>query len=284
MPHVSLNGQEIYYEDTGGDRPVVVFSHGFLMDRSMFDAQIEVLSSQFRCVSFDQRGFGQTKSDGQAFSYWDSAQDLLGLLAHLGIQKAVLAGLSQGAFISMRAALLASEQVAGLVLISTRSGLDTEEQNNNFRQLAQEWTLNGSANLGQMLSGLLIGDERHGSPWMAKWSKMARASLTLPVNALVGRDDLTARLAEIGAPTLVIHGSADVAIDVSHGRKLAAGIKDAVFVEIHGAGHAPPITHSTETSQAILQFLTRLTDGQSKSSFRLKASSADIAAGTGQTR
>ena len=53
MPFAPVNGQNIYYEDTGGRGPVIVFSHGLLMDRSMFDPQIEALQGQFRCISWD---------------------------------------------------------------------------------------------------------------------------------------------------------------------------------------------------------------------------------------
>ncbi|KQU74517.1 hypothetical protein ASC75_21140 [Aminobacter sp. DSM 101952] len=276
MPHVNLNGQKIYYEDTGGDGPAVVFSHGFLMDHAMYHAQVETLRPRFRCLSFDQRGFGLTNGDGKPFTFWDSAQDLLDLMAHVGISKAALVGLSQGAFISMRAALLAPERVTALVLIATRSGLDTDEQNENFRQLAKEWLQNGSANVEQMLSSLLIGDERHASAWMSKWRNMERDSLVLPVNALVERDDFTPRLHEIAAPTLVVHGSNDIGIDVSHGRNLAADIKNANFVEIEGAGHAPPVTHAAETSQAIQRFLDGLPGALLQTMRRETAASGSI--------
>ncbi|MNX21668.1 putative non-heme bromoperoxidase BpoC [compost metagenome] len=258
MPYADVNGQKIFFEDTGGSAPVVIFSHGFLMDRDMFAAQVEALRSRFRCIAFDQRGFGQTLSNGAPFTYWDSAQDLLGLMDHLEVGQATLVGQSQGAFISMRAMLIAPHRVNSLVLISTRAGLDTDEQNNNFRRLADEWSLNGSSNVQQMLSRLLISDDEYASPWTAKWSTSSRDSLALPVAALVGRDDLTPHLTNISVPTLVIHGTADIAIDVLHGRQLAAGIANARLVEIADAGHAPPLTHALQTTQALLTFLQSL--------------------------
>ncbi|MCY1214796.1 Arylesterase [compost metagenome] len=255
MPYANVNGQAIFFEDTGGRAPAVIFSHGFLLDHEMFAAQVEALGAQFRCVAFDQRGFGRTTTHGGPFTYWDSAQDLLDLMRHLEIARATLVGLSQGGFISMRAALMAPGQVNGLVLISTRAGLDTEEQNNNFRLLDKEWSQNGSANVQPMLSQLLIGDDRYAPAWAAKWAGMGKDRLTLPVNTLISRDDLTPRLGEISVPTLVIHGTGDIAIDVSHGRQLAAGIANAELVEIPGAGHAPPMTHAAESNQALLRFL-----------------------------
>src|ERR1700691_1426366 len=62
---------------------------------------------------------GCTKDDGAFFPYWDAADDLLGLLDHLGVEQATLAGHSQGGFLSLRAALRAPERVKALVLIDT---------------------------------------------------------------------------------------------------------------------------------------------------------------------
>ena len=77
-----VNGQEIFYTDSGGNGPVVILAHGFLMDQTMFDAQVSALSPEFRVITWDERGFGQTKWDGKDFSYWDSARDCLGLMDH----------------------------------------------------------------------------------------------------------------------------------------------------------------------------------------------------------
>ena len=51
MPIANINGQSIAYDDTGGEGMVLLFCHGFLMDRSMFDAQIEFFRDDFRCVA-----------------------------------------------------------------------------------------------------------------------------------------------------------------------------------------------------------------------------------------
>ena len=73
-------------------------------------------------ITWDERGFGDTEYDGEPFTYWDSAADCLGLLDHLGIDRAVVGGMSQGGFVSLRAALTAPERVRGLILIDTQAG------------------------------------------------------------------------------------------------------------------------------------------------------------------
>ena len=79
MKTAQLNGTTIAYEDTGGNGPAVILSHGFLMDHSMFDAQVTALRGTHRVITWDERGFGGTRATGD-FTYWDSANDVLALL------------------------------------------------------------------------------------------------------------------------------------------------------------------------------------------------------------
>ena len=119
MPVAEVNGQSINYVDSGGDGPAIIWSHGFLMDHTMFDAQVEALSGDYRCIAWDERGFGATPATAP-FTYWDMADDAVALLDHLGVDQAVFAGMSQGGFISLRAALAHPDRVRGLVLIDTQ--------------------------------------------------------------------------------------------------------------------------------------------------------------------
>ena len=159
MPFADVNGQRIRFEDTGGDGPPVILSHGFLMDREMFAPQVEALHPEFRVITWDERGFGETEFDGEPFTYWDSARDCLGLLDHLGIEQAVLGGMSQGGFLSMRAALLAPDRVRALVLIDTQSGTEDPERLPAYRQMQETWLQVGPVDeLTQAIAGLIIGD------------------------------------------------------------------------------------------------------------------------------
>jgi 3-oxoadipate enol-lactonase len=247
----------LWFEDTGGDGPAVVFSHGFLMDREMFADNIAVLVPDYRCVSWDQRGFGRTGAVEAAFTYWDSARDLLGLLDHLGIERAALVGMSQGGFISMRAALLAPGRVSALVLIDTRSGIDAPEVIEAFAGLDAEWRTNGAQNVKNDLAGLLgvaFASER----WFPKWDALGNETLHHPIGALKDRDDITARLTEIVAPCLVIHGEADQAIAIEHGTALRDALPNCEdFLAVPGAGHASNMQYPDIVNPALCAFLDR---------------------------
>src|SRR5229473_5393368 len=81
------------------------------------------------------------------FSYYDSAADCLALLDHLGIEQAVLAGMSQGGFLSLRAALTAPTRVRALVLIDTQAGVENPETLPLYDTMRDEWLANGPANV-----------------------------------------------------------------------------------------------------------------------------------------
>jgi pimeloyl-ACP methyl ester carboxylesterase len=75
---------------------------------------------------------------------------------------------------------------------------------------------------------------------------------------LTSRDEIWDRIDEIGHPTLVVHGSADAAIDLEIGQRLADGIPNSEIVVIDGAGHAANMTHPDETNPHIRRFLDGL--------------------------
>jgi 3-oxoadipate enol-lactonase len=255
MPLALLNEQSIWYEDSGGIGPPVVFSHGFLMDREMFAGNVAALVPRFRCITWDQRGFGKTGPVATPFTYWDSARDLLALLDHLGISRATLVGMSQGGFLSMRAALLAPERVAALVLIDTRSGTDRPETIAAFADLDVEWQANAAQNVKANLAGLL-GVAYDAEPWFAKWDRLGPDDLHFPIAALAGRDDITARLAELTMPALVVHGDADEAIAMENGAALAGALPGcADFVVIPGAGHAANLQRADLFNPVLERFL-----------------------------
>ena len=260
MPFADVNGQRIRFEDSGGDGPPVIFSHGFLMDREMFAPQVEALSPEFRVITWDERGFGETEFDGQPFTYWDSARDCLGLLDHLAVREAVLGGMSQGGFLSLRATLLAPERVRALVLIDTQSGVEDPERLPLYRQMQETWLQVGPVDdLTGAIATLIIGDPEVAVPWVEKWRAMPTNNMLEPGNTLFDRDDITPRLAEISCPAIVFHGTADQSIEMELAEQLCSGLSGCTgVVRIDGAPHASNLTHPQQVNGPLVSFLRSL--------------------------
>ncbi|AVP56365.1 alpha/beta fold hydrolase [Pulveribacter suum] len=262
MPHAQVNGQRLYYEDTGGDGPAILFSHGLLMDSSMFAPQVQALANLgWRCISWDERAHGQTATGECApFSYYDSADDAVALLAQLGVAHAVLAGMSQGGYLSLRAALRHPQVVRALVLIDTQAMTEEAHKMAGHQGVVQEWLQGGLSDERAVgIEHLILGEGWEGAAaWRAKWQRMQPGDLLAAFTTLATRDDISAEIARIHAPALVIHGDADQAIDIERARSMAGALPQAQMVVIPGAGHAPNLTHPQLVNQVLLEFLGQL--------------------------
>lgn len=259
MPHAHVNGQRIAYDDTGSGNDAIVFSHGFFMDRTMFAPQVEALSDRWRCISWDERGHGETEAAADSFTYWDSASDLLALLDHLGVERAVLVGMSQGGYLSLRAALLAPKRIMALVLIDTQQAPDAPETAAGYDQLVLEgWLAPGgpAPEIRRQLADIIVGaGAPGGSRWIEAATSIPEATVRQIYETLATRDDLTDRMGELTMPALVVHGSEDLAIGIEKGRALADLLPNSEFVEVEGGGHAANLTHPAEVNAAITRFL-----------------------------
>ena len=260
MPYAEVNGQRLRYEDTGGDGPPIIFSHGFLMDREMFAPQAAALAPEFRVIAWDERGFGQTEFDGKPFTYWDSARDCLALLDHLGIEQAVLGGMSQGGFLSLRAALLAPARVRALVLIDTQSGVENPELLPAYRQMQETWLQVGPVpELAQAIADLIIAAPDVTPIWIEKWQQLPRESMREPGNTLFERDDITDRVGEIACPAIVFHGTEDRSVEMHLAEDLSERLPGCVgLVRVDGAAHASNLTHPEVVNGPMLEFLRSL--------------------------
>lgn len=262
MATASVNGITVSYNDSGGDGPAVVFGHGYLMDSSMFEPQVAALAPQYRVITWDGRGFGGTRATG-AFSYWDLAADVLGLLDHLGIEQAVLGGMSQGGFVSLRAALKAPERVRALVLIDSQAGLENPEVVPAYEQMEQIWMDQGPAPVQDVVASIILGPPDGPvdyAPWFAKWAEADRDGLRLAFRCLIDRDDITDRLGEISCPALILHGTADAAIPMDRAEAVQAGLAGpARLVPVEGGSHASNLSHPDQVNTAIAEFLGSLT-------------------------
>ena len=260
MPTATINGQEIYYADNEVDGPAVLFSHGFLMDHTMFDAQVDALGSDHRCIRWDERAFGQTPAH-EPFTYWDSADDAVALLDHLGIDSAVFVGMSQGGFLSLRAALAHPTRVSALVLIDSQAGIDEPETTEGYRAMIAHWMSDHPlGDVGQFVAGLIIGDPDMSAQWLARWEECRGPHIQFAADALLERDDINDRLSEISCPVLSIHGEQDQAIAIDIAEALQTTVPDGRgLVRVPGAAHAPNMTHPDVVNPALADFLAGLT-------------------------
>jgi pimeloyl-ACP methyl ester carboxylesterase len=253
MPFAEVNGQRIHYSDSGGEGPAVVFSHGFFMDHEMFAPQVEELRPTYRSLSVDARGFGLTESDGRPFTYWDLADDLLGVLDAVGVPQAVFVGLSQGGFTTLRVALRAPGRVRGIALLDTTPDAEPEEARALYRQ-TRDALVGGGWNdeFANAMASMLFAPGFDASAWIERWKGNPPERIAPAFDALIERESVADRLGEIACPALVVRGELDATMSAESTEAMAAALPgcDGV-VTILGAGH----TANLENHQAVNEML-----------------------------
>jgi pimeloyl-ACP methyl ester carboxylesterase len=274
MPLHKINGQWIHYKDSGGNLPPVVLAHGLLMDHEMFDPQVEALRDRYRIIAWDARCHGETETTDDPFTYGDLAEDLRGLLDHLGIAQAVIGGMSQGGFVALRFALKYPDRTAALILLSTQAGTEDPAKVAIYESMLDVWESDGlNDQLAEMIAAIVLGDKWAGrEAWIAKWRQRPRSLLRPAFNALVGRDDLHDRLGEIKVPVLVIHGTADAAIDLELAQRLCSELANCQpLIMVEGGGHACNLTHPKVVNMAVERYLAGLDNGTLRGTERRRA-------------
>jgi len=259
MPLANINGNNINYIDTGGDKPAIIFSHGFFMNLSSFDHQLEALKDKYRCISWDERGFGGSVAKDN-FTYWDSAQDSISLLQYLNINNAVFAGVSKGGFISLRAYLTNPNFVRGIIMIGSDSGTFDNEQQVEFAELTDHWCSSGTlGDAGQAIGEVYFGNDPQKHSWIKMWENSDRSNIKYAAQALLLRDNITHKLKDIKCPFLIIHGEHDQAITIDKAESLAKRVPNLYkFIKIKNGPHGPNMTHAEQTNDAIIDFMENI--------------------------
>src|SRR5260370_5393587 len=169
--------------------------------------------------------------------------------------------MSQGGFVALRFALNHPERVAALVLLDTQAGAEEPEKVAIYGSMLDVWEEDGlNDQLAETIAAIVIGNAWPGrSEWISKWRQQPRSVLPPAHHALARPEDIHGRLGEIKAPALVIHGTADAAIDIEPAERPCSGAANSVPpVTIEGGGHACNLTHPKLVNPVVQKFLAEL--------------------------
>jgi 3-oxoadipate enol-lactonase len=255
-----VHGRAIPYEDSGGPGLPLVLAHGFFMDRSMFEPQVAALRGRFRVITYDERGHGEAADHPGPYDYWDLADDLAGLLDQLGLERAVIGGMSQGGFIALRFALRYPDRALGLVLLDSQAGVELDEKRAEYEVMRSVWEKDGPSELmGSMVAAIILGSYEGNARWVDRWIARYPTGLGQIYATLMDRDDITDRLPEIQAPALVVHGDEDAAIPLERAEALCAGLSGCTgVVVVAGGSHSANLNRPQPVNEAIAAFLAGL--------------------------
>ena len=260
-----VNGTELYLEDTGGYGEPLLFSHGLLWNTRLFQPQVNALRSQYRCISYDHRGQGRSAEvhHGDEIDVDTLCDDVVELIAALGLGPVHFCGLSLGGFVGMRLAMRRPELIRSLVLCSTSADSEPEEKLPKFRFLnfISRWL--GPRFVINPVMPIMYGKTALNDParsherrqWRTQLLHLRR-SIWRATNGVLNRDSMYAELSSIVCPTLVLVGEEDLLYPPEKAERIVQAIEGSRLVRIPRAGHTPPLEEPASVIAALSNFLS----------------------------
>ena len=275
MPYLTVGTEnsgniELYYEDHGSGRPVVLV-HGWPLSGKSWEKQVmALLQAGFRVITYDRRGFGESSKPAEGYNYDSLASDLHELLTRLELQNVALVGFSMGGgevarYIRQfgtdrvsRAVFIAAIPPALLKSEGNPEGVDAEV----FEGIKASLQADRPAFLKQFLQnfynvdklgGQRVSDEVVQLSWNIASGASPKGTLDC-VSAWL--EDFRPDLQRFTIPTLVIHGDEDRIVPLAaSGQRTQQMVSGARIVVLPGAPHGCNWTHAEEVNQALLDFL-----------------------------
>jgi pimeloyl-ACP methyl ester carboxylesterase len=251
MPFVTArDGSEIYYESRGKG-PAIAFVSGFMGITDIWENQIEFLSENYQCITFDTRGAGRSDKPIPRVAYGvdTHADDLDTILNELQIENVVIVGHSMGGNTALVYALNNPEKVKGIVFVGSYvSGQQIHSVGNTIEVIKNAV----KTKVGRVNFYKSVGLSENIAMESTKW----------PLYAVLGNAesfmqfDVGERIRELDTPTLILHGDSDIVSPLNPcGIGLKENIKDSELHVFENVNHCPMSENPDRTNQLINEFL-----------------------------
>jgi 3-oxoadipate enol-lactonase len=249
----------IAYEEAGTGTPLV-FIHGFPHDHTLWTSQLRGLAPTCRCIAPDLRGFGESDVRGP-YSMDQYADDIAGLLDALSIERAIIAGLSMGGYVSFALWRRHRDRVLALVLADTTARADTEAGRAKRRDMIALARAYGAAAIADQMTSRLVGEStRQRRPELVRSVHAMLAAA--PVEGIIGaleammaRPDSLPTLSTIDVPTLILVGSEDMISPPEVARSMQAAIPGSRLEIIPQAGHVSSMERPAAFNAVVSEFV-----------------------------
>jgi pimeloyl-ACP methyl ester carboxylesterase len=258
-----VNGITIAYSDQGAGLPIV-FLHAFPLNRTMWVTQEHALSSQFRIITIDLRGHGESDAPLWRYTLDQSADDVSALLDQLAIQQALFVGLSMGGYILLAFYRKYAARMKGLILADTRAQADTEEGKEGRFQMAQTAYKKGPSAIADiMLPKLLSPATIQTKPDLVQQVRAMIegnqiSGIAGDLIAMAERPDSVPLLSQITCPTQIIVGELDQTTPPSDAKLMTEKIPEARLAIIPHAAHLANLEQPEAFNQIVSSFASNL--------------------------
>lgn len=254
------------YDDLGKGLAVVLI-HGFPLCRQMWAPQMTSLADAgYRVICPDLPGFGESPSLAEPATMSSYADAIINLLDELGIEQAVIGGMSMGGYILLDLVERYPQRLRGAMFLVTRAAADDAAGKQKRTVMAEQVRRGNLLTIPETFVPVLFAEktQRENPQLVSKVRQWVEAApspgLIDGLVAMRERDDAVNKLPGFDLPVLVVGAEQDLAIPLEHSQVLAAGLPDAKLVIVSGAGHMANLEQPEQFNQALLCFLDSLGD------------------------
>jgi pimeloyl-ACP methyl ester carboxylesterase len=272
MPPATVNGVELYYEESGSGFPLV-FSHEFAGDSRSWEPQVRFFSRRYRVITYNHRGYppSEVPENLDAYSEELLVEDLHGLLQHLGIAQAHVAGLSMGGAVTLKLGLAHPDVCRGLVIAGAGSGtLDREQWVPDTLAWADRFEREPRVAFEQYAGGptrvqLQRKDPRGWREFADQLGQHSPAGSAQTFRGVQARrrsvQDVADALPGLNLPALIVVGDEDEPC-LEPSLFLKRRLPNAGLLILPRTGHAVNLEEPQLFNQAVLEFLTAVEQGR----------------------
>lgn len=258
-----INGISVFLEGNSNNKSII-FIHGFPYDHTMWKEQIDELSKNYFCVTYDIRGLGESPAGDGQYTMEQFVDDLEIIIDELKIDKPVICGLSMGGYITLRALERMQDKFSAAILCDTRSVADNNEGKLKRATAIKRINTEGLAPFVNDFIRNCFAEDYKKNKETELMKIIEKSSTFNPVGvkgcllAMLSRTDTTQNLNNIKIPTLLICGEKDSLTPPSLMKEMFHKIPTAEFIEIKNAGHMTPIENPEEVNNSIKSFLIKI--------------------------
>jgi len=251
------NQFNLNYQTVGSGKSLILL-HGFGLNRTIWDQVISYLPPNIQVLTPDLRGHGKSFVPSGIYRMEEMAEDILRLMNHLAIEKAVLAGHSMGGYIALAFAQNYPERLESLALITTNARPDAPEKRN-----ARIIDMHKVEQLGSNVIAENLAPRLSQDPILVNAMQMIINS-TDP-QGIVGsglgmadRPDRMNVLATLNVPLLVVAGSDDLITPLSACEEMALVAPSGKLVVMNGVGHLPMLEAPLRLSEELCKLVNKI--------------------------
>ncbi len=256
---VQVNGGKLYFEIAGEGCPLILIGGSGSMELRQWDEQFKFFQQDFKAIRYDPRGVGKSDLPTASFSH---VEDLEALLNFLGVDKAVLIGLSSGGGIALDFALTHPQKVNGLVLSApvVNGYKFSAEQQQRVASFADAATRGAEAYIKTLLEdSFFIPAPQNPEARKRAQGLIAENFRPFDFSLIKQLNPLTiTRVAEINKPTLLLTGNLDHPDVQKRTEFVEQAIRGAKRVTINNAGHLVNLEAPHDFNRAAHEFLVQL--------------------------